>query len=274
MQCTTLDTNLFLASRIRPDIQHDKIATDMTRIIASVEARMSSSRLPGKMMMDIEGKPAIIRVLDRLKMVKQLDDIILATTVNPADDVLAEVADVAGYKVYRGSENDVLRRVVDAQQTLNSDVVVEICGDCPLIDPAIIEDAVETFLRSGCDIAAVGKKESYPQGLEVQVFSLKALLDIANNIKDPAVREHVSLYFFENPEIYTISYIQAPDEHFAPDLRLLLDYEEDLQLIREVYASLSPIYGDEFGVGEILELFSKRPRLSDINRHCQSKLVR
>ena len=144
----------------------------------------------------------IIHVLDRLKQAKTLDDIILATTANPTDDVLVSLAHDLGYRVFRGSEDDVLQRVVDAQNEMKSQVVVEICGDCPLIDASIVDRAVQTYLDNSCDVVAVGNRQSYPQGTEVQVFSLKAIMDVAERIDDPVVREHVSLYFYENQDEY------------------------------------------------------------------------
>jgi len=248
--------------------------TDIPRVIASVEARMTSSRLPGKMLMDVGGKPVIIHVLDRLKRANTLDDIILATTTNPTDDVLASLAHDLGYRVFRGSEDDVLQRVVDAHNEMNSQVVVEICGDCPLIDASIVDRAVQTYLDNSCDVVAVGNRQSYPQGTEVQVFLFSAILDIAKRIDDPAVREHVSLYFYENQEEYEIIHLEAPDELRAPDIRLQLDYEEDLYLIREIYNVLEPKYGEYFGVHEIVDLLATKPELMEINSHCEERLPR
>lgn len=250
------------------------MTTGNSRVIASVEARMSSSRLPGKMLMDIEGKPAIIRVLDRLKLATKLDGIVLATTVNPTDDELVHVAQESGYSVYRGSEDDVLGRVVDAQQSMDSEVVVEIRGDCLLIDPSIVDQTVEVYQKGGCDVAVAGGDKGYPQGMETEVFSLRALFNVAERINDPAVREHVSLYFFENPDVYKIKYLKVPEEMQASEVRLVLDYEEDLQLFRKVYASLLPKNGENFGVTEILELFRKSPEIFRINSHCKDMPVR
>jgi spore coat polysaccharide biosynthesis protein SpsF len=248
--------------------------TNKPKIIASVEARMSSSRLPGKMLMDISGKPVVLRVLERLSRAKLVDEIILATTDNPADDILADTVKTAGFSVFRGSENDVLKRVVDAHETLNTEVIVEICGDCPLIDPELVDLAVETFLANECDLIATGAHQSYPQGTEVQVFSFDDLAKISNTVNDPAAREHVSLYFYENPDIYRIFHIVAPLALRAPDIRLQLDYKEDLNIIREIYNELLPIYGDGFGIHEILEYINTHPEVAKINSHCKERSAR
>ena len=248
--------------------------TNKPKIIASVEARMSSSRLPGKMLMDIAGKPVVLRVLERLSQSSLVDEIVLATTDNPADNILAETARAAGFSVFRGSEDDVLKRVVDAHRALSTDIVVEICGDCPLLDPEIIDLAVETFLANECDLIATGVHQSYPQGTEVQVFRYDDLQKISDTVNDPAVREHVSLYFYENPDIYRIIHIIAPRALRAPDIRLQLDYKEDLYLVRDVYNALFPKHGNKFGVHEILEYLNTHPEVAEINSHCKERSAR
>ena len=157
---------------------------------------------------------------------------------------------------------------------MSSDIVVEICGDCPLLEPAIVDLAIDTFLANDCDIVASGVKPSYPQGTEVQVFRRTALEDVERRIDDPAVREHVSLHFHENPETYRIIHLVAPKPLQAPELRLQLDYPEDLILIREIFGKLEPLHGPCFGVAEVLALLREDPTLGKINSHCEEKSVR
>lgn len=235
---------------------------------------MSASRLPGKVLMDVAGEPALERLVRRLERAKRLDAIVLATTVNPADDVLAAWAEERGLPCYRGSEDDVLDRVVQAQRMMKSDVIVEICGDAPLLDPAIVDLAVETYLKGGVDVVSTTQRLTWPQGIDAQVFAFPALAHVAETQDDPAVREHVSLYFYEHPETYRIHHLTASAAETAPDLRLQLDYAEDLALIRAVYERLAPHYGDGFGVREILDLLAREPALCDLNRHCQEKAPR
>ena len=235
---------------------------------------MGSSRLPGKVLADIHGRPALARLHARLRQSERLDGIVLATTENPADDVLAEWADSAGLACFRGSEDDVLLRVVEAHRLMNSDVVVEVCGDTPLIDPGVIDMAIDTFSTNECDVVSTTWAPSFPQGIDAQVFPLKALEDVEARVTDPAVREHVSLHFYENPTQYRAIHLMAPPRWRAPELRCQLDYPEDLRFINEVYARLAPRFGDRFGIEEILETVRREPRLADINRHREERPTR
>lgn len=235
---------------------------------------MGSSRLPGKTLMDIEGKPTIARVVDRLRACETIDDIVLATTDSELDDVLAEWGVSAGVHVFRGSEEDVLKRVVEAQQSRDADVVVEITGDCPLLDPELIDLGVRTFQANDCDVVTNVRHLSFPQGADVQVFRLDALAKVADEVADPAVREHVSLYFYENPDLYRIVHLLAPRSMYHPELRLQLDYVEDLEFIRQIYQRLEPRFGPVFGVLEIEALLTEYPDLAEINAHCEEKSVR
>ncbi len=235
---------------------------------------MGSSRLPGKVLMDIGGVPALTRLIRRLRQCRGVDDVVLATSTFPGDDALVAWAKAAGVAVFRGSEDDVLSRVVGAQRMMESDIVVEVTGDCPLLDIEVVTLGIETFLANECDVVTNARVPSYPQGADVQVFRLEALEHVANTVNDPAVREHVSLYFYEHPEQYRIIHLIAPVSWQDPDRRLQLDYPEDLEFIRQVYRRLEPKYGDAFGVPQIMELLAREPALREINAHCEEKPVR
>jgi spore coat polysaccharide biosynthesis protein SpsF len=244
------------------------------KVVASIEARMSSSRLPGKVLADIYGRPALGRLVDRLRKCRLIDDIILATTTSPTDNILEDWAISEGLVVYRGSEDDVLDRVVGAHRVMGSDLVVEITGDCPLLDPDLIDLGVETYFANDCDVVTNTRVPSYPQGADVQVFELEALAEVASRISDPAVREHVSLYFYETPSKYRIIHLIADRLQHRPQLRLQLDYADDLAFVREVYKRLLPLHGEIFGVREILQLLEREPHLCDINADCLEKPLR
>lgn len=244
------------------------------KIVASVEARMGSSRMPGKVLMDVFGKPAIQHLFDRLRAAEMLDDMVLATTTSPADDALEAWAYRYGVHVFRGSEEDVLDRVVRAQAMMEADIIVEVTGDCPLLDPAVVDLGVETFLANDCDVVTNVRLPSYPEGVDVQVFYFDALKKMADTIDDAAVREHVSLYFYENPKIYRVINLVAPKVWRMPGQRLQLDYLEDLELIRTLYARLEPRLGPLFGLTDLVALLNKEPSLRDINAHCEEKPVR
>lgn len=247
---------------------------DKPRIVASIEARMGSSRLPGKVLSDIQGKPALTRLLNRLSKSKHIDDFVLATTTNEKDAVLVEWANDIGVSVHRGSEEDVLSRVVDAHVAMSSEIVVEITGDCILTDHEIIDMGIETFFYNRCDVVTNVKSDSYPMGIDVQVFRRKDLEWVAKNIFDPKVREHVSLYFYEHPERYNVHHLVAPLRWRGPTYRFQLDYFEDHQFINEIYRQLEPIYGETFGLEEIMQLLRKQPELVNINIHCAEKVAR
>jgi len=246
----------------------------MPKIVASIEARMGSSRFPGKVLADINGEPALTRLARRLKHCKLLDGIVLATSVASADDALEAWAKQENVPCYRGSEEDVLLRVVEAHRTMGSDIIVEVTGDCTLIDPGLIDMGVKTFLENDCDVVANVSKLSFPMGEDIQVFSFSELEKIERDVKDPAVREHVSLHFYEHPEKYRIIHLFAPERWYGPDYRFQLDYPEDHRFITEIYRRLQPKFGDVFGIEEIMELLRQVPALLEINRDCEEKPTR
>lgn len=226
------------------------------------------------MLTDINGTPAIGRILKRLSLCSRLDDVVLATTTNISDDVLVSWAENEGINYYRGSETDVLGRVVNAHIQCRTDLIVEVCGDTPLLDPKVIDQAIDTFHKNKCDVVSTTWKLSYPQGVDAQVFSLADLQKIERTITDPVMREHVSLFFYENPTRYRIIHLDAPEDSRAPKLRCQLDYPEDLRFIRTVYSKLEPRYGDSFGTPEIVKLIRDEPDLADINGHCIERELR
>lgn len=246
----------------------------MPRIVASIEARMGSSRLPGKVLSDVAGRPALTRLVRRLRRSKRLNDIVLATSTASADDALESWAASEQVACHRGSEDDVLLRVVEAHRKMNSEIVVEVTGDCTLIDPEIIDWGIETFLENPCDVVANVRKPSFPMGIDVQVFRRAALEDVERSVGDAAVREHVSLFFYEHPERYRILHLLAPPRWHGPTYRFQLDYPEDSRFINEVYRRLEPQHGDAFGVEEIMALLRREPNLLEINGHCEENAPR
>ena len=226
---------------------------------------MGSSRFPGKMMQDIGGRPTIARVVERLQRCESLDGIIIATSTSGADDVLANWAKDNDIACYRGSEEDVLARVVGAHREMKSEIVVEICGDCPLIDPNIVDLAVQTFVNNDCDLVTTVLKRSFPKGMDVEIFRRDELEKIDQAIDDPDVREHVSLSFYQNPDQYKLLGLNAPPQWVAPDVRCVLDYPEDLDFIRTVYSRLGSGSQNYFGIDDVLDLLRREPDLLAIN---------
>ena len=233
------------------------------KVVASIEARMGSTRLPGKVLKDVCGLPALSRQLNRLKLCNSFEEIILATSFNKKDDILENWALNEGIECYRGSEDDVLNRVVNAHRKMKSDIIVQTTGDCPLIDPDIIDLGVNTFMQNSCDVVLT--KNTYPGGLDVLVYKASILEDNEKTISDPLVREHVAYYLVRHPELYNTINLVAPKRWNEPSLELTLDYPVDLDFIRAIYSELEPLYGEKFGVEEILNLLKEKPYLRKIN---------
>jgi len=224
--------------------------------------------------MDVEGRPALGRLLDRLRQSDRIDKIVLATSTAEADDQLVDWAASESLDCFRGSEDDVLQRVVDAQEAHDSDVVVEITGDCTLLDPQLVDMGIETFLLNPVECVTNCFLPSYPLGADLMVLDFESLADCARTIDDPVVHEHVSLYIVEHPELYRVVHLTAPKRWQGPQLRLMLDYPEDLEFIRQIYRRLLPRYGERFGLEEIMTLIREDPSLPEINIHCEEKAVR
>jgi spore coat polysaccharide biosynthesis protein SpsF len=236
---------------------------------------MGSTRLPGKVMADICGTPALSRQIRRVKRSHEIENIVLATTTNSDDDALIELAANEGISYFRGSEEDVLGRVIGAHEQIGSDIIVQLTGDCPLLDAELIDMAINTYLENDCDVVTSGRRPTYPTGImDVQVFSYDSLLQVFRTIDDPIVREHVSIYFHEHLECYQVMNLVAPRRWTGPSYRLQLDYPEDLRLLRELYSRLEPVHGEFFGVDEVMNLLREEPDLLKINSHCKEKSIR
>jgi spore coat polysaccharide biosynthesis protein SpsF len=158
---------------------------------------------------------------------------------------------------------------------MHSDIVVEVTGDCIITDPAIVDMGVQTYFANDCDIVSTdGAMPNWPMGQCVQVFSLSALQAVERTIVDAAVREHVSLYFYEHPEIYRLIQMVAPLRWQGANIRTQLDYPEDLRFINEVHSRLEPTRGPYFDIDSLMHLLRQEPSLIEINSHCQEKSAR
>jgi spore coat polysaccharide biosynthesis protein SpsF len=231
------------------------------RVVATVQSRMGSQRLPGKNMLPILGRPMVARLIERLRRARRVDDVCLATTTEPADDVLVELAADEGVAWYRGSVDDVLDRVLGAAKSRRADVVVEITGDCPLVDPAIADAAIERYLRGDVDYAAnVLDRLTFPQGFDVQVYATALLEEISRLTDDFHDRNNVTPFIYRHPDRYRVLNLCAPRELDRPGYRLLVDYPEDLEVVEEVYSALYP-RDPEFDAFDIVRFLDVRPEL-------------
>lgn len=235
------------------------------KIAAIVESRLTSRRLPGKNLMPMLGRPMLGRLFDRLKCAKTVDVICLATSLDESDTPLAEFASAEGVACHRGSLEDVLDRVLSAARSTGADLIVEVTGDCPLIDPGIIDAAVRRYLEGGVDyLVNVLDRLSFPIGFDVQIYSSKALEDVARLATDPSDRVNVTPYFYHNADRYRVINLLAPPELDRPRYRLCVDYPEDFALVSAIHEALLP-RNPAFTAFDIVRWLDARPDVAAMN---------
>lgn len=240
---------------------------------AIIEARMTSTRLPGKVVLPILGRPVLSHLIERLQQCQKLDGVVIATTTNKTDDVLEELAFNSGVGCFRGSEEDVLERVLLAAKKNAVDVIVEITGDCPLVDPSIVDELIGIHEQGAYDYVSNNMRRTYPRGLDTQVFSTEVLAKVADLTDDPVDHEHVSLYIYEHPEIFSLFNLDSGLDEQWWDLRLTLDTREDYELINKIFTTLYPS-NPKFGMQDILIQMKMNPEWININQHVEQKKVR
>ncbi|MHB9101240.1 MAG: cytidylyltransferase domain-containing protein [Sulfuricella sp.] len=243
------------------------------KVVAIIEARMKSTRLPGKNLRPILGKPMLEMLVERLRHAKSLDGVVVATTIDPSDDAIEETCNRIGVGCYRGSMDDVLDRVLRAAQTFGVETIVEITGDCPLTDPMMVDEIVDIYRSSGCDYAGNVRPSTYPVGLAVQVFATHVLEETERSTQDPADREHVSLYIYEHPELFSLRNVESGLPEKYRSYRLTVDTPEDFAVVNAVFEALYPA-NPAFGLTEMLGFLDSNPELLDLNRNIQQKAVR
>jgi spore coat polysaccharide biosynthesis protein SpsF len=239
----------------------------MTRVIATIEARMGSSRLPGKVLMPAAGRPLLALMVERVRRARYVDEVVVATTTADRDQAIVDLCRAEGITVFRGSEDDVLGRVVAAGREHGAEVCVLLTGDCPLHDPLVIDQHVTTFLaaRPHVDYVTNCEARSYPHGLDCQVLAWKTLAETAEITADtpPAAsgrrpfREHVGWYVRRHPERYRRLDVIAPPGLSNPYFRITLDYQEDYDRIRDAYEALYP-RDPRFSTADLLDLGRRR----------------
>ncbi|OEH85489.1 hypothetical protein BHU72_05225 [Desulfuribacillus stibiiarsenatis] len=233
------------------------------KICATIEARMTSTRLPGKVMLDIAGKPVIQHIIERLRRSKYLDEIVVATTTNYEDDVLVKLCEEIGCKYYRGSENDVLLRVLQAAQSVSGDIIVEITGDCPFADWRHVDTLIAKFFSGDYDYVSNTIERTFPDGFDVQVFPTSVLNEVNTLTSCPVDHEHVSLFIYSNADRYKLLNWYAPSNLNYPDIEVTLDTKEDYKLISTIYEAL--YYKDQdFSADEVVEYLLQNPQLLKI----------
>lgn len=236
-----------------------------------VQARMTSSRLSGKVLLKLpfaSGITVLEQVIRRLKKSEQLDAIIIATTTNDDDDRIVAVSEKEGVSYFRGSENDVLSRYYHAAAQSGLDVVVRVTSDCPCIDPVVLDSALDFYFQKKPDYTGI---KGYPLGLSVEVFSFDVLKKTFETADKEFEREHVTPYIYRSGK-FRLMTLDAPEELYAPDIRLALDTKEDYALLCAVYDYLYE-KDNFFGATEIVDLFEKKTWLRYINEKVVQKKV-
>lgn len=214
---------------------------DTCKIVGIIQSRMGSSRLPGKMMIDLCGYPVLQWVIERSKRASKLDEIVLATTTNPEDDCLIILSQRLGIQTFRGSEQDVLDRFIKAAKKFNATIIVRICADNPLVAPEEINRLVEFYLTESPDYAFnhIPKlQNNYPDGLGAEILSTELLKTIGKSTKDKRYREHVTLYLWENRELFDIKTLPCPRPYNLPEMKLDIDTLKDFSVIRNICRNL------------------------------------
>jgi len=232
-------------------------------ITAIIQARMGATRLPGKVLMDVFGKPMLARVIQRVKQTNTIDKIAVATTERAEDIRILQLASQYAVIGFVGSEDDVLDRYYQAASHVGTDNIVRITADCPLIDPAVIDKVVQYFLDNSFDYVSNIHPPTYPDGLDVEVFSFDALRKAWHEAQLRSEREHVTPYIWKNSNLFNLGNVSG--EADLSQLRWTVDTKSDLDFVNEVYAWLET-KRSVFGLSEIMRLLKQEPSLLEINK--------
>jgi spore coat polysaccharide biosynthesis protein SpsF len=236
-------------------------------IIAFVQARLGSSRLPGKALREIQGKPMIWHVIDRLKHSKHISKIVVATTINPLDEKIAAFCEQNNVGYHRGSEMDLVSRFYETAKKFNADIIVRIWGDCVMIDPQIVDKGIAMLLDGKLDYVSNVRPPSFPRGMDFEVFTFAALERDFKETSDPFYREYMTDYIFRNPDKFKLGNL-ANDTDMSSRC-LYVDYADDLALAQEIYKEMHAQGKTMFYLQDILDLLEQNPRLKQMNAGLQ-----
>jgi spore coat polysaccharide biosynthesis protein SpsF len=247
----------------------------MKNIGAIIQARISSTRLPGKILKELpynSGITCLEQVIRRLKKSKRLNEVIIATTEETEDNPIVNIAKKEEVKYFRGSKENVLSRYYLAAKENNLDIIVRISSDCPCVYADITDLTIDDHINKMADYTANSLVRTYPYGLDVEVFKFNALEKAYKNATKDYEKEHVTPYINRNPQIFKINKLKAPQELYAPDIRVTLDTEEDYALLCAVFDYLYP-KNKYFNAYDIVNLFNKKPWLKLINKKIIQKKI-
>ncbi len=227
-----------------------------------LQARMGSTRLPGKVLKEICGKPVLSLIMERLQRCHQADLAVIVTTTEPGDDAIAALAEKFSVPYFRGSENNVLDRFYQAAQFFKVDTLVRTTADCPFLDPALIDFMIDFFKKGQWDYVSNTLRPTYPDGLDAEVFSFQALSTAWREAIHPRQKEHVTPYFYENPDKFRLMNIRTP--HSRGHLRWVIDKPEDFVFVKAIYEKLYPGH-PAFTTQDMLDLLQRDPELNKLS---------
>jgi spore coat polysaccharide biosynthesis protein SpsF len=230
-------------------------------VVLMIQARVNSKRFPKKVLAKIESKPMIWHVINRIKKVKKVKEIVLITTQKKDDRILLKIAKESGIQSFSGDEKDVLNRHYQCALKYNADVIIRITGDCPLIDPEIVEKMLDLYIKHDYDYITNTLVPTFPDGLDTEILSFKVLKKIANKAKLPSEREHVTAYIRNNQDKFRIFNYENQDD--LSYLRFTVDEKKDLKLVRKIYSRMRP--KKIFSLKSIIKTISKYPKIVEIN---------
>jgi spore coat polysaccharide biosynthesis protein SpsF len=239
------------------------------KVVAIVQARMGSTRLPGKVLKDLEGETMLARVVQRLRRATLIDEVLIATTDEKADDAIVTECRRCSVPVFRGDEKDVLDRYFRAAQLTKAEVVVRITADCPLIDPQVTDKTVGAFKEQSPDYASNCIVRTYPRGLDTEVMTVRALERAWRTANKPHERAHVTPYIYEHPDEFKLLSVTGAEDYSGH--RWTVDTPEDLEFVRAIYARFKD--QPEFGGPDVLDLVASEPALAELNQSILQKAL-
>ena len=240
------------------------------KIISIIQARMNSNRLKGKVLLKINNKPIIDHLVSRLKKIKKIDEIIISTTNKKTDNVLVKHCIKKNYNYFRGSETNVLKRVYETAKKFNGKTILFITADCPIIDIKLTSKILNFYLKNKFKFDYVGNSfvRSFPDGMDVQVFSYETIKKNFKNVKSKIEKEHVTLGIKNNPKKFKIKNIIAPKKFFWPDLGLTLDEKQDFILLKKIINHFNKKNKSFFDLKDVINLLkNKKKKWIKINSH-------
>jgi len=230
--------------------------------LAIIQARYSSNRLPGKVLRELQGKPMLLQQIDRVKRANNIDKLVVATSVEESDNPIAELCETNNIEYFRGDLDDVLKRFYDCAAYYNATNLVRLTGDCPLLDPKIIDDTVSLHIKEQSDYTSNCLRLSYPDGQDVEVFTFEALKDAHQNAKKPSEREHVTP-FIRNHKNYSKSNLMNGVD--LSDYRMSVDHLVDFNFAELVYNELYEL-NPNFSLNDIINLLKNKPEIKSVNQ--------